>query len=141
MRRGFTLLELIIVIIILAILASLALPRFISTTERARAAEALANLAALRGAMDRYWVQNDRSYVGASMTNAADCGAAAYNLDLDCPNTNVNKLFDYRLGALAANTYSIIATRLAVRGGTAGDSITIDDAGKIVGTGAFTSIK
>lgn len=62
MRRGFTLLELIIVVIIIGILVSLAIPRFIGTMERTRAGEAIQILGALRSANERFAAQNDGDY-------------------------------------------------------------------------------
>lgn len=146
MRRGFTLLELIIVIIILAILASLAIPRFLSTTERARAAEALQHLAVIRGSLDRFYVAHNNSYVGASMTNADTCGAG-FNLDIDCPNDNANyprRQFQYDVGGVAANAYTVTATRLATRGDSttadAANTITATQTGVITGIGMYSGI-
>lgn len=146
MRRGFTLLELIIVIIILAILASLAVPRFLVQTERARAAEALQHLGVIRGAMDRYWVSNSSSYLGVVLTIADNCGAG-YNLDISCPNDPAvypRKQFVYSIGGLAANAYTITATRLSTRGdgttGVAADNITADQGGTITGAGVYAGI-
>jgi type IV pilus assembly protein PilE len=65
--RGFTLLELLMVVIIIAILAAIALPQYINATERARAAEAISTLGSLRGAELRYKAQN----LSTSYTNVA----------------------------------------------------------------------
>ncbi|MFC1709250.1 prepilin-type N-terminal cleavage/methylation domain-containing protein [Candidatus Omnitrophota bacterium] len=53
-KKGFTLLELIIVIIVIGILASIALPRYLRVAERSRMAEGKSMLGLLRGAQMRY---------------------------------------------------------------------------------------
>lgn len=52
--KGFTLLELLMVVIIIAILATIALPGFIQAAERSRMSEALQILGTIRGAEHRY---------------------------------------------------------------------------------------
>lgn len=54
-RKGFTLLEVVIVVIIIGLLAAIALPQYTTTLNRAKAGEAYTNLGALRTAMDRYY--------------------------------------------------------------------------------------
>lgn len=49
-RKGFTLLELIVVLIVLAVLVAIALPQYLSFVERGRSAEAIAAIGAIKTA-------------------------------------------------------------------------------------------
>jgi len=62
MRRskGFTLIEVLIVVIILGILATLAIPQFGKMRKRARLAEAWAGLGAVRTAQAVYFMEQDK---------------------------------------------------------------------------------
>ena len=76
--KGFTLLEIIIVIIIVGVLASLALPRFFSTVEFSRSTEAMGSMSALRQSMERCYLANSGTYAGATPCNIG-------NIDLEDP--------------------------------------------------------
>ncbi|MBN2120073.1 MAG: type II secretion system protein [Candidatus Omnitrophica bacterium] len=58
-KKGFTLTELITVVIIIGILSVIAVPQFFRISERAKAAEAVAILSAIRSAQLRYAVDAD----------------------------------------------------------------------------------
>jgi type IV pilus assembly protein PilE len=53
-KKGFTLLELLMVVIIIAILASIALPAYLKATEKSRSTEALQILGQIRSSENRY---------------------------------------------------------------------------------------
>lgn len=54
MRRGFTLVELLIVIIIIGVIAAIAIPSFASRTLAARESALRSNLKQVRGAIERF---------------------------------------------------------------------------------------
>lgn len=57
-RAGFTLIELLVVVLIAGLLAGVALPQYVKTVERSRAAEALVVGRALQDAQRRYYMAN-----------------------------------------------------------------------------------
>ncbi len=75
--KGFTLVELLIVVIILAILAAIIVPQFSASTNDAKAAALQSNLSNIRSAIEFYY-QEHGEYPGANLATGATCvnGAA-----------------------------------------------------------------
>jgi len=63
-NRGFTLVELLIVVVILGILAGIVLPSFNTSTEDAKISATIQNLQSFRAAVDLYKVQHSDVYPG-----------------------------------------------------------------------------
>ncbi|MHA0902054.1 type II secretion system major pseudopilin GspG [Enterobacter ludwigii] len=59
-QRGFTLLEIMVVIVILGVLASMVVPNLMGNKERADHQKALSDIAALENALDMYKLDNGR---------------------------------------------------------------------------------
>lgn len=64
-RGGFTLIELLIVVVIIGILASIAIPKFSATKEKAYVAKMKSDLRNLATAQEAYYYDNSTYYSGA----------------------------------------------------------------------------
>ncbi len=99
LRRGFTLIELMIVVAIIAILAAIAIPNYTDYVRRGRIVEAIQVLSTMRVKMEQYF-QDNRTYVGAC---AAGTVAAL-------PAAGPNAPFLFTCPTLALGNYTIRAT-------------------------------
>ena len=68
-QRGFTLVELMIVVVIVGILAAVAIPMYRGSTDRARASEAVATLGSIRSAMRVYFAEHDTYNSGSDFSD------------------------------------------------------------------------
>jgi type IV pilus assembly protein PilE len=112
-QRGFTLIELMIVVVVIAILTAIALPSYTSYVRRGRIPDATSNLATLRVKMEQYY-QDNRTYIGGPGC-VIDTATSKY-FDFSCPGA----------GAATATTYMITA---AGKNAMNGFKYTIDQSG------------
>ena len=99
-RKGFTLLELLIVVVVLAVLAGLALPQYLRVVARSREAEGWQMMASIRSAEMRYYAE----WEGVN--------AAMDLLDITAP-TGVNfpnAMFTYGTAGVGLDKFQITAT-------------------------------
>lgn len=89
-KKGFTLIELVMVIVILGILAAIAIPKFISLAENARRASCQGSLGALRTAISAYYAQQ-----------AVTTGSAAFPANISVLSTYMAE------GAIPANVCNV----------------------------------
>ncbi len=73
-RRGFTLIEMMIVVAIIALLATIAIPNYVSFQLRAKTAEAKLNLGAIRTCQEAYKAENDEYLVCAANPGTVPAG-------------------------------------------------------------------
>lgn len=115
--KGFTLVELMIVVVIVGILASIAVPAYGNYVLRGKLTEAMTELAAARVSLEQYY-QDNRNY-GSS---AIACGVAM-------PASPAVKYFTYAcnwgVGGTTSQTFTVKATGVATQG-TDGFVYTID---------------
>ena len=109
--RGFTLIELMIVVVVVAILAAVAVPAYTEYIQRGKLGEATSSLSEMRVRMEQYF-QDNRTYVGACVAGtAAPLPAGRY--------------FTYACSNLSTTGFTVTATGIAAQG-TSGFTYSVD---------------
>jgi prepilin-type N-terminal cleavage/methylation domain-containing protein len=123
-KKGFTLLELIVVIVILGILATLGFTQYTKMVEKGRTAEARTTLGQLRSAQAAYY--QEYGVYGAALSNlpvsapSACTGTHYFAYSCDTSTSTATRCTASGKTPDAAAIYSVTLTHAGAFGGTAG---------------------
>lgn len=119
-KKGFTLIEVLVVIMIIGILASIATPLYLRHTRRARASEAVGTMGLIRQALRDYRINNNTYYdVMATLTADGNIQNALPTSVLAGVPTPITAGVDVDAGVtqyFSNRAYSVDATTPAVAG-------------------------
>ena len=118
LNRGFTLLELLIVLAVIAILIGVALPRFKGMTDEGNIARAKAELRTLQTAVESYYIHNSQAYPAAlsDLTTATPQIVTAIPSD---PFAASGTAYVYTRGGTNNKYYIIYSVSVAANGSAA----------------------
>ena len=105
--KGFTLIELMIVVVVIAILTAVALPAYTNYVTRGKLAEAVSTLSDGRVKMEQFF-QDNRTYVGGPVPLATtNFTYATSNATIPAPTATTYTIIATGIGSVSAYSYTI----------------------------------
>jgi general secretion pathway protein G len=102
-KKGFTLVEILIVVVILGILAAIVIPQFSSASSEAKVSSLTSNLQAIRSQIQLYKIQHGDEYPGYS---GGTFGSAKFVTDMTEQTTYLGDTFGPYLQKIPDNPFA-----------------------------------
>ncbi len=84
MKKGFTLVELLIVMVVVAVMVTLAVPKYKVAMEKGRGLEGLHNAAAISDALNAFYIQDGNTYHSNRLQSAVDAAGTTQSKHFVC---------------------------------------------------------
>ncbi len=129
--KGFTLIELMIVVAVIGILASIAYPSYQDSVRKSRRADAEGVLLGFANAMERHFTETN-SYCGAGTSNSGTCLAATGAPTIystTSPISGGTAFYNLTISAATATSYTLSATPTGPQTGDGCGTLTITNTG------------
>lgn len=127
--RGFTLMELMIVVAIVGLLAAIAIPNFFGMQKRAKMSEAKANLGALWALQEAYYIENETYALPSAELDAGTYDGTVGWAELGFFPKGTTR-YDYEVVSADASSF-IARARGDIDGDPDKDEWTIDEVGDL----------
>ncbi len=128
-NKGFTLIELMIVVVIIGILAALAIPRFMQATTKSKQSEAKQILKQIYTMERTYRQENGVYYAGGPADSSTGTALATLGVEV-MPSA----LYSYTVTVTAGTAFTATATATGLDDDATNDVWTIDQNGNLVNT-------
>ena len=126
-RKGFSLVELAVVVIIIGVLAAFGVPRFRDAVERSKASEAFSFLASVRSAQERYQARQGKY---ATTLGALDINVTAPKFFVDGTKAPITSTTPFTVGSTPGTpSWSLTLTRTAISSSYGEYTVIFSDSG------------